>query len=97
MYEEIHSAEMGFLVGSSVLSLSRSVKRPLPLRLSGMSVFDVNKVTTCITLLATEALFCNENPDLIGFFLPEIYTLSASHFVDSETPKKTVGEPSSSR
>ena len=96
MYEEVHSAEMGFLVGSSVLSLSCSVKRPLPLRLRGMSVFDVNKVTTCITLLATEAFFCNENPDLIGFFCQRLI-FSASHFVDSETPNKAVGEPSSSR
>jgi len=37
--------------------------------------------------MATEALFCNEHPDLTGLFLREIYTLSASHFVHPETPK----------
>ena len=29
-------------------------------RLGGMSVFDVNKITTCITLMATEALDSQE-------------------------------------
>ena len=46
----------------SLLCLScRLEHKILPLRLSGLSVFDMNKVTTCITLLATEACRMKKN------------------------------------
>ena len=48
-----------------------------PLRLSGLSVFDMNKVTACITLMATEARL--QRPKS-GSDRPEEKTLSTSHF-----------------
>ena len=88
MYERIHSAERSFWLGfSSFLYLSCRLKKHLLVRLSDLSVFDMNKVTTCITLLATEAFFCNKNPDLIGLFLPEL-TPSVHHTFSTQKLKK---------
>ena len=63
----------------SFLYLSCRVKKHLPVRLNDLSVFDVNKVTTCITLLATEALFfCNEHSRSCQGFTPSVHHIFAT-------------------
>ena len=63
----------------SFLYLSCRVKKHLPVRLNDLSVFDVNKVTTCITLLATEVLFfCNEHSRSCQGFTPSAHHIFAT-------------------